>query len=57
MGNVNRVQKWKEAVDVHGGEDVAGAPIYNVEDPDSGNADERAVDLLVKRQGETLAFR
>ncbi|KAJ7369236.1 hypothetical protein DFH08DRAFT_797017 [Mycena albidolilacea] len=56
MGNVNRVRKGREAVDVHGGEDVAGAPIYNVEDPDSGNADERAVDLLVKRRGEALAF-
>ncbi|KAJ7793031.1 hypothetical protein B0H14DRAFT_2623300 [Mycena olivaceomarginata] len=42
--------------DVHGGEDVPGAPIYNVEDPDSGNADERAVNLLVKRRAEALAF-
>ncbi|KAJ7681821.1 hypothetical protein B0H14DRAFT_2655080 [Mycena olivaceomarginata] len=56
MGNVNQVQKWKEAVDVHGGEDIPGAPIYSVEDLDSGNADEQAVDLLVKCRGEALAF-
>ncbi|KAJ7795156.1 hypothetical protein B0H14DRAFT_2621287 [Mycena olivaceomarginata] len=42
--------------DVHGGEDFPGAPIYNVEDPDSGNADERAVNLLVKHRAEALAF-